>query len=220
MLEIHVAAQVGEPTGPLVAEDLIRQGCPTQVRVESSSCRYPPEPITKRVCWGLRGDGGIPELNTNSSRYNKFTQLKQYHEAGVLAPKCWQEPPVRANNYPILGRLYEHRQGRDIKVCASREEALASGSQYFTKLLPSQEEYRVWVFKDKCLGVYDHRLTSPPRREGFGRQCWNGYRHVRLEEDFIHAPLLSLLAAKAVEANRLDFGAVDILHGTDNSFKV
>ena len=176
---------------------------------------------TARVCWGICGCGdGLPELNKRAGSLGKLRELRAFHSNDISAPQWWESPPVDESVYPILARDSNHYLGKDIKLCKTPRDAARVSASYFTKLIPNYEEFRVWVFQNKCLGVYrvenkvDASQTLFPSGPG-----WTYTRLYEEEGDTIPERVIELAKA-AIAAVHYDFGAVDILHGLDHRYYV
>lgn len=175
------------------------------------------------VNYGNQPKSNLPTLNENAGKQNKYQELVSLREAKVQCiPFSRSAADLRA---PILGRKYHHTRGRDIFVYGVRP--LLRGdrlSDYYTQLVPKRNEYRVWAFRGKAIATYEKILAYPARngRRGRSLEVWNwanGYAY-----EFIHpddaSGELKTLGAKAIEALDLDFGAADIILGTDGKYYV
>lgn len=221
MLEILIPNGFAD-TPKILVEHLEGLGVPVQ-----SHWTYRSEGHLKlakaRVCWGIGGYGDVPELNPKAGCVNKLGELQRFHRAGIAAPRWWKEPPTDEAVYPILARQSSHYLGKDIKACETPAKAAKASASYFTQLIPNNIEYRVWVFRDKCLGVY--RVLNKALRLGSDYPMFPpeiGWSYERLyEEEGDTIPETAIrLAKEAIAAMRYDFGAVDILHGTDRRYYV
>lgn len=99
------------------------------------------------------------------------------------------------------------------------------GRAYFTKLVPSSTEFRVWIYRRRHLGTYEKVLTYPEKRfnrkgrRRTGRNYRNGWTFELVQAENIPRPAVDLAIA-AINALSLDFGAVDILKGLDGQYYV
>lgn len=176
------------------------------------------------VSWGCRLPASTNALNSQAGG-EKLSQLLRLHEAGVSAVKAVtsiQELGFR--HYPVLARKRYHKEGRDIRVCNSQRQAymfLANGWDFLSPVIPSRREYRVWIYRQMHLGSYVKVLRHPAKQKAgsFGRNFRNGWAFELLKTDQVNRKAV-LLAARAVAVLDLDFGAVDILEGTDGQLYV
>jgi hypothetical protein len=123
----------------------------------------------------------------------------------------------------LYARRLHHVGGRDIIRCLgpiTAARALKKGRSYFTQVVPSSTEYRVWIYRSAHLGTYEKVLTYPAKQDnGWGRNYDNGWAFQLCTEAHIPRPAVEQ-ATQAIKALGLDFGAVDILLGTDKRFYV
>jgi hypothetical protein len=113
----------------------------------------------------------------------------------------------------LVARKIKHTKGKDIRVCRTTrgvEVALDKGRQFFTPLVESDTEYRVWVYRKRVLSVYEKRLTEPDKNLKFGRNRDNGWTFHQLESEEIPESVRRV-AVRAIAVLGLDFGAVDVL---------
>jgi len=165
----------------------------------------------------------LPTLNANAGNQDKYQELVKLADAGV--PTIPFSRSAAELNPPIFGRQFHHTRGRDI--IAYRVRPLLRGdrlSDYYTQLVPKQNEYRVWAFRDKTLATYEKVLTYANRlgRRGRNRDVWNwanGYAYQFITPDDVDDELKKI-AIQAVAALKLDFGAVDILLSTNGQYYV
>jgi hypothetical protein len=221
MLEILIPNGFAD-TPKILVEHLEGLSVPVQSHWTFKSDKHL-KPSKARVCWGISGYGDIPELNAKVGRMDKLGELKTFHKAGISAPKWWDGPPTDEDVYPILARNSSHYLGKDIRTCENSAKARAVSAAYYTQLILNDVEYRVWIFRDRCLGVY--RVVNKALRMGADYPMYPpeiGWSYERLyEEEGDTIPETAIrLAKEAIAAMKYDFGAVDILHGTDRRYYV
>jgi hypothetical protein len=175
------------------------------------------------VNYGHHPASNLPTLNAKAGCQDKYQELQKLKEAGVkTVPFSRSALDLRV---PILGRKFHHTRGRDIFLYQVRP--LMRGdrlSDYYTQLVPKRNEYRVWAFRGKALATYEKILTYPAKngRRRRSREVWNwanGYGYEFVHPDSASGELKTM-GAKAVEALDLDFGAADIILGTDGKYYV
>jgi glutathione synthase/RimK-type ligase-like ATP-grasp enzyme len=175
------------------------------------------------VCWG-RGHHGIePTLNGRAGAANKLQQLQKFKDAGILTVPFFTKLPSAAEDFPVLGRSLSHHGGTDIKLIMEPEMvSIFSASDFYTRYVPRQTEYRSWVYRRRHLATYEKRLVRPHeaiRRNRVGANHRNGYAFLLMNSALVPEGIREI-AAKAVECLGLDFGAVDILKGVDGHYYV
>lgn len=170
--------------------------------VEATLGREITHPDSFVVMWGMNGERGL----NSCIRRDKYWQLRKMHAARV---PCVEHTRVRtvaadwlAHGATVLLRKDFHEGGgRDIvKFVPAQGKAAVEHCEvnggYFTKFVPSTEEWRFHIWKGLSISGY---VKSETDRNGNG-----------------HAPSLSReklrkISKDAVAALGYDFGAVDIL---------
>jgi hypothetical protein len=156
---------------------------------------------------------------------DKFQQMEQLFEKRVQTLGFFRRSDITPDMrpgiiFPLFGRRRSHSGGRDIRIVLSDsdlDDVLRSNVDFFTKYEPAQAEYRVWIYRRRHLATYGKVLKYPNKYKGIGRNYDNGWAFEYMREP--HQMGIDLASA-AVKALDLDFGAVDVLHGTDNVFRV
>lgn len=165
------------------------------------------------ICYGSGYSGNLPSLNAACTRLNKLEQVRRVHQAipdASLSAGLLTEGGIIL---PVVARKIRHSKGKDIIVCRTQRDiqrAIRRGRQYYTPLVESQTEYRVWVYRNRILAVYEKRLTEPELNTKFGRNRQNGWTFHALESAAIPDNVRHA-ARDSVAALGLDFGAVDVL---------
>jgi hypothetical protein len=175
-------------------------------------------PIQGVVNFGYGGHNDLPTLNAEAGTKDKLQELMALKRGGIpTVPFSRQAADLQA---PVFGRRLHHTRGNDIMVYNVRP--LLRGdhrSDYYTQLIPKRTEYRVWAFQGKCLATYEKILAYPGKNGRGGRSrevwnWWNGYAYQFIRPEDIEADVKEL-GVEAVKAVGLDFGAVDIILGTN-----
>lgn len=172
------------------------------------------------VNYGYGGPTTLPCLNRKAGTFNKLQELEMLQAKGVATVPFSRSPMDLAA--PVLGRSLRHTKGRDIRLY--RVHAVIPKHDYFTQLVPKQREFRIWAYRRKVIGIYEKILSYPNKngRRGRLRDVWNranGYAFLfRSPQDTV--PELKALGVAAVDAIGLDFGAVDIIQGTNGRYYV
>lgn len=176
-----------------------------------------PEPNAV-VCYGVGYTGPQPALNARCTSMNKmeqgvalFREFAGNEESLIIIPA--NETDRIVASLPVVGRKIKHAKGKDIRVCKNARQvalAVAKGREFFTPIVDSDTEYRVWVYRKRVLAVYEKRLTEPENNTKFGRNRANGWTFHALGTDDIPESVRDV-SKRAVAALGLDFGAVDVL---------
>lgn len=174
------------------------------------------------VCWGAPYQGNLPSLNRNCSRFNKLQQLQQLQRSEILTVPVFETLPQGAENYPLMGRNLRHHGGLDIALIMQPGDAQLYRSDYYTRYIPRDTEFRTWVYRRRHLGTYEKVLRYPERnrrRQRLGANFRNGFAFTLVPGETVPEGLRDI-ASRAVEALGLDFGAVDVLRGLDQRLYV
>lgn len=161
-----------------------------------------------------------PTLNASAGRLDKLAELTRLQTAGVRVPPFSRDGSGLV--FPILGRNVNHTRARDIVLVPGNDITLTRARRikdYFTQYVPLRTEYRVWAYRRRSLAVYEKVMRFPERARGFGNNWENGYAFEFVEAESRPTGLADV-GTRAVDALGLDFGAVDVLHGTDGNFHV
>jgi hypothetical protein len=198
----------------------IAEGCGPTARVLQNLVGLGTSPQRGVVCWG-RGtqERAISALNAQAGRADKLQQLRAFQTSDILVPPYWEQPPTAVTDYPILGRALRHHGGRDISLILQPADATLFRSDFYTRYIPRQSEFRVWSYRRRHLGTYQKVLANPARYRRIGANWRNGFRFELLGSDEVPQGLREI-GARAVEALGLDFGATDVLQGIDGAYYV
>ena len=190
------------------------------------------KPFDAVVCWGMSYVDRPWVLNANCNRFNKMTHLEMFHRAGLNAPRpqCSDQGEWGVmNNWKdgqgmvALARNISHQKGLDILVCKTREELerAMQDRDFWVEWIPTRTEYRVWVFRDKVLAVYEKQFKGDGEYKGYMRNHRFGFEFVsRNMEGISGMRELGKCSVAAVKCLDLDFGAVDVIRGKDGKFYV
>lgn len=175
------------------------------------------------VCYGRIG---ATQYALNANCYlDKIERMRIMERAGVsLIP--WSTGGLAANffapfQFPLLARKANGYGGTDIVPVFQSEEIpwrVAAGWDWFSKHIPTRTEYRVWIFRDEVLDIYEKSMKRPEEYKYIGRNFRNGFEF-GICAARTNCPA-GLLARDAVQALKLDFAAVDLLHGLDDNIYV
>lgn len=116
---------------------------------------------------------------------------------------------------PMLARSEHGMQGRDIVVIMQQRdiEQLEGETEFFVRYIPKRFEYRVHIIGGRSVKISEKIPT-----EGYDPFVWNlenGFTF-RQPQNNPH-PSVSTQAAAAVHALGLNFGAVDVIMGENDS---
>lgn len=199
-------SRVASETGPLLKKYLKDKG----VYSEDSSAV---------VCYGAPTEARI-SLNGNCGR-GKIRNMEALDRHGVPTVPWFKGDEVpRGFKFPALARRLHGHGGEDIIPVFQPEEVewrSAAGWQWFSSYVPIKTEYRVWVFRNEVLDVYEKVMERPSEYKHIGRNFRNGFEFKRLPGQIADAGDIGI---KSIAAIGYDFAAVDMLRGTDNKLYV
>lgn len=216
MLQIRIAQGCG-PTGRLLQTMLNEHGIETRREVYG----FQPHGI---VCYGVGvTNPTLPTLNANAGKLDKYEQFLKLQESGVKVPTFYAgDTNGFGCHFPMLARKRKHHGGKDIMVVLQEEDIPLrrnAGAEFFVEYVPRKTEYRCWIYRRQHLGTYQKVLKHPEQYRKVGCNYDNGFAFDLVKADAIPREAVEL-AAQAVQALDLDFGAVDVLHGKDGQFYV
>lgn len=205
--------------------------------------RYPYDKETFIVNWGRIADfsGYYNVLNRNLVG-NKHEEIKLLDTLSVPYWDNIQGFTESNLDFPVLLRKKNHTQGKDIifienlqefknalTICNESNICICHKSNcnirtkidydFIVKYIYKKKEYRIHIFKDRCLGIA-RKLHQDPNYDVTKDIVWsydNGYRHCFIDQE---CPQLYELGRRAVDALELDFGAVDIILGMDGKYYI
>lgn len=199
--------------------------------LQGSKCVYcnknrPRHPERRHVRWGSTArtsDNGINLRSGVSIASNKLVALVQLRDNGVLVPSLFTSESFHSVSTERRIFRKSHRQNaNDLPYFVEPNQlpdlGIAAGFDYALKHIDSDDEYRVHIFGGDLILMLKKIPgdTDSPSRDI--RSFSNGWV-TQFIRDEPHPGLIAL-AAKAVSSVGLHFGAVDILHGVDNSLYV
>ena len=165
---------------------------------------------------------GIPSsqrraLNDKCGGGDKIRRLNQMQDGGCRTVPWFSGIKVPDGfQFPALARKISGHGGEDLVPVFQSEEVpwrLEAGWAWFSSYVPVRTEFRVWIFRDECLGVYEKTMKRPQDYQ------YVAGRNFRMGFDFIpcrmkDVPVEAITQAKrAIRALSFDFGAVDLLLG-------
>lgn len=196
-----VIARTARRTGELLA-GLLRQ-------------RGIPDGEDAYVCYGVGIRDNDRVLNGNCSRYNKLEQLGRLGD--VPHVEAFVEPSTDQQAYPVFARKLQHTRGKDMRVCLQEFDArfyLDHGWDFLTCYEPSDNEYRVWIYRRRHLGTYHKVLAHPElalrQMVGYGRNYGRGWAFQLMASEQVPRDVVEV-SSRAVDKLGLDFGAVDVM---------
>jgi len=177
------------------------------------------------VCWGMSCTRETPTLNGNVNKFDKWEAILQFHRHKISAPIVFpiRELEHHAFRFPLLARNRTHRGGLDIKVVNDWREAYAVNAKgdkdFFSVYIPTETEYRVWVFKNRAFAVYEKLYKGEGEYLGIQRNRHFGFKFEK-QDELLQDEALSTLSIAAVKALNMDFGAADVILGKDGKYYV
>lgn len=180
--------------------------------------------------WGVSYHGDKPALNAGVNRFDKYDCFEEFEKCGVPCPKT--RTLVEAQNLfrigwpfptPWLARKRHHVKGKDIIVCKTKEDVLQvlhkGEHHFFSVFIPTQTEYRVWVFQGKVLGIYEKVFKGEGVYEGFMRNRRFGFKFEK-KDNLRGMKEIEVPCVKAVKALGMDFGGIDVILGKDGKIYI
>ena len=176
------------------------------------------------VRWGISFHGNQPAINAAVNKFDKLGAMFQFVKAKVSTPfphTDFEDAIQEDKGSILLARKIKHTKGKDIIVCKTLPEIrkAASKRDFYVKWIPTQTEYRVWVFQKRILSVSEKIYKGEGEYTGYIRNRRFGFKFVK-RDDLRKADYLSKLCINAVKALGMDFGAVDVLAGKDGEHYV
>lgn len=211
MIKLVVAEIASDKTGPWLKEALREAG----VRLARDE-----ERADGVVSLGVHLESERPTLNANGGLgRGKLQQLLSLQDADVRVPEIRTNQATSLGPGVWFGRQRNHTGGRDIKLYLQPTDHQTYGpSDFYVKFMPSKAEWRTWVFRGEALASYLKVLKRPElARLALGRNESNGWAFEFKTPERVPQAAKNLAVA-AVAACKLDFGAVDLLHGEDGEF--
>jgi RimK-like ATP-grasp domain len=181
--------------------------------------------------WGKSYRFEKPALNAGVNQYDKMTAMLKWQEKNVKCPVVFTTADFEREGYgpkyefpfPWYARKRHHWKGKDIIKCANLAEAQDAtwngSSEFFSVFVPSKTEYRVWQFEDRTLAVYEKVQKEGVEWDGIARNRRFGFAFQK-RDDLRADEVLSKLCKRALKHIGMDFGAIDLLHGTDDAYYV
>lgn len=181
------------------------------------------------VRWGRSYGYDKPALNAHVNQFDKYEAFFPMVKLDVSVPSVFSMQdfvstlPQYLPVFPWLARKKHHVKGKDIEVIKTYKEAqaikFAGTHDFFSVWIPTKTEYRVWVFQDQVLAVYEKTFKGEGEYEGFMRNRRFGFKFEK-RDDLRGVKSLVKNSVNAVKAVNMDFGAVDVLEGKDGKFYV
>lgn len=178
--------------------------------------------ITNLIRWGNAGEFPISVVREINSRKailnasNKLRALKLMKEAGISVPAF----SIDHNelNYPVLGRNFSGFGGKDIVVYEEKgnHHYYGKSHDFYTTYIPNTREYRIHIVNGRIIRIQGKYLDHPDQHKNkYVKNYDQGFRF-RTPDTELHSRRKEESIA-AVEALGLDFGAVDLIIGTDKN---
>jgi hypothetical protein len=204
MMSFYILAPTNSHGARVLREAIVRLG--GQIGSREDADAY--------VSYGVRvPNPGRPTLNANGGMRDKFLELQTLQNAGVPVP-LFSEVVDRVD-FPYLARKRQHTRGQDIVPIlgpGQLHDWARTNRDFFVRYTPFTREFRVWVYRRRTLAIYEKVLRYPERVSTIGAHFENGFAFIFRGEPM---PEFGGIAANAVHALELDFGAVDVLDTPD-----
>lgn len=173
------------------------------------------------ICYGVRSSKA-KRLNGLAGGGDKVGNMVKMEAGGVRLVPWFSGSNVPIGfKFPALARNTTGHGGTDIVPVFQAQEIpwrIAAGFSWFSSYVPMVTEYRVWNFRGETLDVYEKVMNRPEDYKYVaGRNFRNGFDFQKIDFN-PRNPIYQKIhneARKAVRALGFDFGAVDMLWGTD-----
>lgn len=175
------------------------------------------------VCYGVNPGGRTNFLLNGNCKSNKIKRMLIMNKAGVQTVPWFRAEDWKEGldvKFPLLARKITGHGGTDIVPVFQAEEVewrIAAGWDWFSEYIPMQNEYRAWVFRGECLDIYDKVMQRPHEYKYIGRNFRSGFEFRHCSKPITD---VAKIAINAVEALKLDFGAVDLVRAKDGSLYI
>jgi glutathione synthase/RimK-type ligase-like ATP-grasp enzyme len=164
----------------------------------------------------------VREINPISSilnASNKRRALQLFADGGLPVPKMSEH--CQELRFPIIGRKNNHTQGRDIILCLGEYDAKLAqsrGVDYFVEYLVASREYRYHVCNGGVLAMKKVLPREAEPKQYYIKNLKAGWVFTTDTRVYEEAKEISLKAVHSIL--QLDFGAVDLLHLPDGSWRI
>ena len=148
---------------------------------------------------------------------NKIDSFYAFMAAGIKTPVWtqhheWAAKWIKNGEWAVARTQVEGFDGKGIKLCKTLEE-LPKDCNLFTKYVPIDNEFRVYVVRDKVIDVLEKRRTDIDLADPYIRTEGNHWIHCQNPKWWPKAAESEAIAA--IKALGLDFGGVDIIHNKE-----
>lgn len=169
------------------------------------------------INFGYGTNDGLNKPEAIKNAVNKRVALLTLAYNNVNVPNIYL-PPKMPTTWPVVGRRDKHTCGSGFYLCNNEYEYNKTRSfdrppTYYLQYITDAREFRVHIVGGKSIKIIE-KLGTPviiDNKLNDDNVRW------RYPHNFDHKQQLRSIAAKAVEALGLDFGAVDILY-TDKPY--
>lgn len=143
---------------------------------------------------------------------DKLGSLKKMAAGGASVVPHWAIDNVPAGEYPVIARTANHFGGSGFWKCENEEqlaEAKRHGANHATKLIVKAGEYRVHILLDKAVRIV-RKVKAREDVDDLCRSHQNGWKFKKVADENVPQGIVAM-AVKAVDANDMQLGAVDIV---------
>lgn len=173
------------------------------------------------IRWGSTLQVEEPDKTLNRQKSvatasDKLRTLEILADKGISVPQVVRLVPNIKLPWVGLARSRTHSGGNDIYLCLQNQdiaEAVNRNLDYLVQYIPTVQEFRYHIFKNRSIKVSEKVLTNRKRIKPFIRNLSTGYTF--RVPDKVHKEARKM-AKRAVSALELDFGAVDVVISDDN----
>lgn len=173
------------------------------------------------VSYGLHlCDKKDPKILNGVAARGKIFNMEAMVDAGVCTVPWFRGSTIPEGlKFPLFARKNSGCGGEDLMPVFHPQEVpwrVKAGWSWFSTIIPVRREFRVWVFRNQILDIYEKVMQRPSEFAFMGRNFRNGFefRPLEIREDRLLVPYAITLGAEAIKAVAcldLDFAAVDMI---------
>jgi len=151
--------------------------------------------------------------------FNKLEVYERLQAAGISQPRMFHKgDEIPEDAFPLLARKKYHSQGRDIVYIHNKHDFDNNLEDFMydflVEYINKTSEYRVHILGDDAF--VSVKFCGETVADPLVRSHNNGWRQIEYSRDW-HDELI-ILATKAIDIMRYDFGAVDIIRKGDKLY--
>lgn len=160
-------------------------------------------------------DIDFPCVKAIAKTKDKVKMKEVLVKAGIKTPDIVLLP--NKHNLPLIFKEFDHSQGRGMKILDSLDKVYQNyGKGYYEAFKRSNREFRVHICLDRPFHIDEKILKSYVKTRNLIKNSTNGYVYLKPEEEVPYDVIKQSI--KAVQAMKLDFGAVDVGYNQEGAW--